>query len=101
MSEGTRGAFRGIRPVDWGLAGALTALGIWLMVEDVLIRDEHVSSAIAEGTMVHQMTSHSWAMVPTFALASVSVVWWRRSVIVVNGIAVTVMLWLFRKKRWI
>jgi signal transduction histidine kinase len=92
MSEGTRGAFRGIRPVDWGLAGALTALGIWLMVEDVLIRDEHVSSAIAEGTMVHQMTSHSWAMVPTFALASVSVLWWRRSVIVVTGIAVTVMV---------
>jgi signal transduction histidine kinase len=92
MSEGTRGAFRGIRPVDWGLAGALTALGIWLMVEDVLIRDEHVSSAIAEGTMVHQMTSHSWAMVPTFALASVSVLWWRRSVIAVTGIAVTVMV---------
>ncbi len=36
MSEGFSGIFRGIRPVDWVLAGALTALGVWLMVENVL-----------------------------------------------------------------
>ena len=35
MSEGTSGIFRGIRPVDWVLAGALTALGIVLMLENV------------------------------------------------------------------
>ena len=28
MSEGFSRVFRGIRPVDWVLAGALTALGV-------------------------------------------------------------------------
>ena len=42
--------------------------------------------------MVHQMTSHSWAMVPVFALATIPVLWWRRSVIAVTGIALVVMV---------
>jgi hypothetical protein len=92
MSEGFSGVLRGVRPVDWILAGALTAAGAWLMVENVLVRDDQVATAIARGTMVHQMTSHSWLMVPAFALATVPVVWWRRSVNAVAGIAVTVMV---------
>jgi hypothetical protein len=92
MSEGHRGVFRGIHPIDWVLAGALTSVGIWLMVENVLFTDAHVASAIAGGTMVHQMTSHSWAMIPLFALASVSVLWWRRSVLAPTGIAFAVIV---------
>lgn len=92
MSEGLSGVFRGVRPVDWVLAGTLTALGVWLMVEDVLVRDDHVVSAVAEGTMVHQLSSHSWLMVPVFAVATVSVLWWRRGVIAVTGIALVVMV---------
>jgi signal transduction histidine kinase len=91
MSEGFN-VFRGIRPVDWVFAGALTALGIWLMVANVLIKDSAVTRSIADDTMVHQMSSHSWAMVPLFALATVPVLWWRRSVIVVTGIALVVMV---------
>lgn len=92
MSEGFSGVFRGVRPIDWILAGALTALGTWLMVDNVLLPDDKVAAAIAHGTMVHQTTSHSWLMVPVFALATVPVVWWRRSVIAVTGIALTVMV---------
>ena len=92
MSEGFSGVFRGIRRVDWVLAGALTALGTWLMVEDVLFEDAHAASAIADGTMVHEMTSHSWAMVPVFALATLPVLWWRRGVMAVSGIALVVMV---------
>jgi signal transduction histidine kinase len=92
MSEGFNGLFRGIRPIDWGLAGALTALGVWLMIEDVLFQDAHVASAIADGTMVHEMTSHSWAMVPVFALATVPVLWWRRNLVAVTGIALAVIV---------
>lgn len=92
MSEGFSGVFRGIRRVDWVLAGALTALGTWLMVEDVLFEDAHAASAIANGTMVHEMTSHSWVMVPVFALATLPVLWWRRSVMTVTGIALVVMV---------
>ena len=62
------------------------------MVENVLISDAHVTAAIADGTMVHEMTSHSWAMVPVFALATVPVLWWRRSVVAVTGIALVVMV---------
>jgi len=92
MSEGNSGVFRGIRHVDWILAGALTALGTWLMVENVLFEDVHAASAIAEGTMVHEMTSHSWTMVPVFALATLPVLWWRRGVVAVTGIALVVMV---------
>jgi hypothetical protein len=35
MSEGFGRIFRGIRVFDWVLAGALTALGVLLMCENV------------------------------------------------------------------
>ncbi|MCW2758124.1 MAG: hypothetical protein JWO46_1870 [Nocardioidaceae bacterium] len=92
MSEGFSGFFRGIRRVDWVLAGALTALGIWLMVENVGYQDSHSGADIAAGSMVHELTSHSWVMVPVFVLATVPVLWWRRSVIAVTGIALAVMV---------
>ncbi|MFY9916145.1 MAG: hypothetical protein WAK18_15855 [Nocardioidaceae bacterium] len=92
MSEGFSGIFRGVRPVDWALAGALTALGVWLMVENVQFTDAGVSASIADGTMVHELTSHSWAMVPVFGLATVPVLWWRRNVVAVTGIALVVMV---------
>jgi signal transduction histidine kinase len=92
MSEGFGSIFRGIRPVDWVLAGALTALGVFLMVQDVVTSDSHVASAIAADSMVHEMTSHSWVMVPVFALATIPVLWWRRNVIAVTGFALVVMV---------
>ncbi len=92
MSEGYSRVFKGIRPVDWVLAGVLTALGVALMVENVLIQDVDVAESIADGTMVHGMTSHSWAMVPVFALATIAVLWWRRGVIAVTAIALVVMV---------
>jgi hypothetical protein len=92
MSEGFRGVFRGIRPVDGVLAGALTLLGVWLMVENVQFSDDHAAAAIATGTMVHQLTSHAWGMVPVFALATVPVLWWRRSVVAVTGTALAVVV---------
>ena len=92
MSEDNSGVFRGVRRVDWVLAGLLTLLGVVLMVEDVLFEDSHTAAAIADGTMVHEMSSHSWAMVPVFALATIPVLWWRRGVIAVTGIALAVMV---------
>ena len=92
MSEGFSGVFRGIRPVDWVLAGALTALGVWLMVENVLYEDAEVGQSIADGSMVHAMSSHSWGMVPVFALATIPVLWWRRNVIAVTSVALVVMV---------
>ncbi len=42
--------------------------------------------------MVHELSSHSWWMVPVFALATVPVLWWRRDIIAVTGIALVVMV---------
>lgn len=92
MSEGIHAIVRGLRPVDWVLAGVLTALGIWLMVEDVLLPEGDAASAVAEGSMVHELTTHSWVMVPVFALATVPVLWWRRNVVAVTTVALVVMV---------
>jgi signal transduction histidine kinase len=92
MSEGYSRVFQGVRAVDWVLAGALTALGVVLMAENVLMQDADAAAAIAEGTMVHQLTSHSWVMIPVFALATVPVLWWRRGATTVTGIALVVMV---------
>ncbi len=92
MSEGFSEVLRGIRPVDWVLAGVLTALGVWLMVENVQLTGEHAASAIADGTMVHDLTSHSWLMVPAFVFATVPVLWWRRSVVTVSAISLAAMV---------
>src|SRR3954467_14947463 len=96
MSEGFRevfgGVLRGIRVVDAVLAGALTALGIWLMVENVRFSGEHAAAAIADGSMVHRLTSRSWVMIPVFALAALPVLWWRRNVLVVTGVALAVVV---------
>jgi signal transduction histidine kinase len=92
MSEGFGSIFRGLRPVDWVLAGALTALGVWLMAENVQISDARVATDISAGSMNHAMTSHSWAMAPVFALATIPVLWWRRHVIAVTAVALVVMV---------
>ena len=80
MSDGSRSILAGIRPLDGILAAALTVLGVVLMVANVLSTDDETAAEIAGGTMVHPLSSHSWLMIPVFALATVAVLWWRRSV---------------------
>ncbi|BEP14068.1 hypothetical protein acdb102_23790 [Acidothermaceae bacterium B102] len=87
-----REVFRGIRPIDWIMAGALTALGVWLMIEDVLITDARVVVDIKNGSMAHTMSGHSWLMLPVFLVATVSVLWWRRNVLAVIGVVLVVMV---------
>jgi signal transduction histidine kinase len=85
------GAFRGIKIGDCALAGVLTALGAFLMVFDVRATDAQVARAIADGSMVHTVSSHSPWMIPVFAAATVPVLWWRRSVLAVTGVAIVVL----------
>ncbi len=91
MSEGDSTRLPEIRPVDWALAGALTALGTWMMLENILFHDTGAASVI-DGTMVHELTTHSWAMLPFFLLATVPVLWWRRNLVAVTGSALAVMV---------
>ena len=85
-------AFRGIKTGDYVLAGVLTALGVLLMVFDVRVSDAEVARGIAGGSMVHTVSSHSPWMIPVFAAATISVLWWRRSVLAVTGVAIVVMV---------
>ena len=66
MSEGMGEVFRGIRGRDWAVAGALTTLGVLMMLFDIRMSDPQVARAIAEGSMVHPIDSHSPWMVPVF-----------------------------------
>jgi signal transduction histidine kinase len=86
------GALRGIKAVDWVMAGVLTALGVLLMVFNVRESHASVAKAIADGSMVHTVSSHSPWMIPVFAAATIPVLWWRRNLLAVIGIAVAVMV---------
>jgi signal transduction histidine kinase len=83
---------RGVKIGDYVLAGVLTALGVLLMVFDVRESDAGVARAIADGSMVHTVSSHSPWMIPVFAAATIPVLWWRRSVLAVTGVAIVVMV---------
>jgi len=85
------GVFRGIKVGDYVLAGVLTALGVLLMVFDTRTTNAGVTGAIADGSMVHTVSSHSVWMIPVFAAATVPVLWWRRSVLAVTAVALVVM----------
>ena len=74
------------------LAGALTAVGIWLMVENVTVSDGHVAAAIADGSMVHQADLALVVYGPGVRTRDLPVLWWRRSVVAVTGLAVAVVV---------
>ena len=86
------GILRGVKIGDYVLAGVLTALGVLLMVFDVQESNAAVARDIADGSMVHTVSSHSPWMIPVFAAATISVLWWRRSVLAVTGVAIVVMV---------
>lgn len=85
------GALRGIKAGDYVLAGIFTALAVLMLPLDVHMTDAQVAQAIADGSMVHAMSSHSPWMVPLFAAAMVPLLWWRRSVLAVTSAAIVIM----------
>src|ERR1700753_1236299 len=86
------GILRGVKVGDYVLAGILTALGVLLMVFDTRTTTADVRRAIADGSMVHTVSSPSPWMIPVFAAATIPVLWWRRSVLAVTGVAIVVMV---------
>ena len=88
MSE----VFRGVKVGDWLLAGALTALGVLMMIADITTSDAEYARSIAEGSAGHLPDSYSPWMIPVFLAAFVPVLWWRRSVLVVCGAALAAIV---------
>ena len=86
------GVLRGVRPVDWVLAGSLVALGAVLMVVDLLTPFTEADRELARGDITHAIDPHSWWMLPLWLVACASPLWWRRSVLAVGGIALGVVV---------
>ena len=72
---------RGVRPLDYVLAIAMTALGVLLMVENI-----HGSS-----TGKTRIDTHTWAMVPVFAAATLPILWRRINLWAVLGVTVAAL----------
>jgi signal transduction histidine kinase len=85
------GIFRGIKTGDYVLAAVLTGLGVLMMYFDAGETGDQVRRAIADGSMVHAVDSHSPWMYPVFAAATVPVLWWRRGILAVIGVATVAM----------
>jgi hypothetical protein len=67
--------FRGVRPLDYVLAAALTALGVVLMVANMGGPDGST-----------RIDSTSWVMIPVFAAATLPILWRRANLWAVLGV---------------
>jgi hypothetical protein len=72
------GILKGVRPLDYALAGLMTAAGAFLMYENV--------TAPAGADLPHAQSSKSWLMLPAFVLVTLPVLWRRRSILAVIGV---------------
>ena len=61
------------------------------MLENTQTSEAQVRNAIAEGSMVHAQSSHSFWMIPVFAAATIPVLWWRRGILAVATVSVLAM----------
>ncbi|MGW6200260.1 hypothetical protein ACWF0M_29235 [Kribbella sp. NPDC055110] len=69
--------FKGIRPLDYVLAGLMTAGGVALMYEN---------TASLDSSLPHPLSTTTWAIVPAFLLVTLPILWRRRNVLAVVGI---------------
>jgi hypothetical protein len=73
--------FAGVRKGDAVLAALLTALGVVLMVGDI----------ISDPDPSLRMDSRSWLMIPVFAAATLPILWRRRSLVLVYAVTLAAM----------
>src|SRR4249919_3973841 len=65
--------FEGIRPTDVALAIVMSALGVYLMLENINSTSGDV-----------RIDSTSWLLVPVFLAATIPILWRRRSILTVT-----------------
>jgi hypothetical protein len=74
------GIVKGVRPLDYLLAGLMTAAGVYLMTENI--------SASGNGDLPHPLSTHSWLILPVFVLVTLPILWRRRHIVAVVGVTV-------------
>jgi hypothetical protein len=67
---------KGVRPLDYVLAAAFTAGGVFMMYENI---------AGSAAGLPHPLSTRTWAMVPFFLLVTVPILWRRRNIVGVVG----------------
>jgi drug/metabolite transporter superfamily protein YnfA len=71
---------KGVRPLDYVLAGLMTLLGAFLMVENIASGDD--------ASLAHPVSTHSWLMLPAFVLVTLPILWRRRNILAVIGVTI-------------
>jgi hypothetical protein len=74
---------KGIRPLDYVLAGLMTAAGALLMVENITATDSDLP---------HPMSTTTWVMLPVFLLVTLPILWRRRNILAVVGVTAVTTL---------
>lgn len=74
--------FAGVRKGDVVLAALATALGVALMIEDI----------ISDPDPGIRMDSRSWLMIPVFAAATVPILWRRRNLFLVYAVTLSALV---------
>jgi hypothetical protein len=69
-----------MRKGDIALAGVLTALGVALMIENIMATDPAI-----------RIDSRSWLLIPLFAVATLPVLWRRRNILAVTLVSLLAM----------
>jgi hypothetical protein len=72
------GIFKGVRPLDYVLAGLMTAAGAFLMYENI--------AATSTEKLPHAQSTTTWAMLPAFLLVTLPILWRRRNILAVIGV---------------
>jgi hypothetical protein len=74
---------KGIRPLDYVLTAVMVALAILIGLENV--------NAGPDADVAHALDSHSALMIPVFVLASLPILWRRRSILAAVGASFAVV----------
>jgi hypothetical protein len=72
------GILKGVRPLDYVLAGLMTVTGALLMYESI--------AAGPDAELAHPLSTQSWLIMPAFVLVTLPVLWRRRNVNAVIGV---------------
>lgn len=72
--------FKGLRPSDHVLTAVMVVLAVLIGLENI-----HATADVA-----HPLDSHSWLMVPVFAIAALPLLWRRRNIVAAIGVSLVV-----------
>jgi hypothetical protein len=74
------GILKGVRPLDYVLAGVLTAAGIFLMYMNTVSADDD--------SLAHPLSTTSWLIMPVFLLVTLPILGRRRNILAVVGVTI-------------